>query len=66
MTIVPHGEDGQPLTPIAPLRPMLFTGTALWVFDDSEEYDQWLKDNQPIPQTEQPTDNEYTTDQDQL
>ena len=70
MISIPFGINGQPLEPIVPPRPTLFTGTNLWVFDNQEEYAKWLEDNQPIPEinTEpnQNINNEYTTDQDQL
>ena len=70
MKIIPHGHNGEPLEPIVPPKPMLFTGTALWVFDNQEEYAKWLEDNQPIPEinteTNQTIDNEHTTDQDQF
>jgi hypothetical protein len=49
MISVPFGPNGEPIDPIVPPRPMLFTGEALFVFDSAEEYAQWLAENQPIP-----------------
>lgn len=49
MTNVPFGPNGQPLTPIEPPRPTLFTGSVLWVFDDLDEYAAWIAENYPIP-----------------
>lgn len=49
MINVPFGPNGQPLTPIEPPRPTLFTGSVLWVFDDTTEYAAWIKANFPIP-----------------
>lgn len=49
MINVPFGPNGQPLEPIIPPRPTLFTGSVLWVFDDLQEYADWLAKNQPIP-----------------
>jgi hypothetical protein len=45
MTIIPHGENGQPLEPTPHLRPTLFDGTNLWLFDSMEEYDAWYKEH---------------------
>lgn len=49
MISVPFGINGVPIDPIEPPRPTLFTGTVLWVFDDLDEYADWLAKNQPIP-----------------
>lgn len=55
MTIIPHGENGQPLEPTPHLRPTLFDGTNLWLFDSLEEYDAWYKEHFP-----QETDNQVS------
>lgn len=47
MTIIPHGENGQPLEPTPQFRPTLFDGTNLWLFDNMEEYDAWYKEHFP-------------------
>lgn len=60
MINVPFGPNGQPLTPIEPPRPTLFTGTVLWVFDNLDEYAAWLLANQPIPPTPSPPETETT------
>jgi hypothetical protein len=41
MTAIPHGPNGQPVTPIIPPRPTLFDGTTLWLFDDEVEFSRW-------------------------
>ena len=55
MITVPFGPNGQPLEPIEPPRPTLFTGSVLLVFDDLNEYAAWIAANYPIPP---PPDNE--------
>lgn len=49
MTSIPFGPNGIPIDPPIPPRPLLFTGTVLWAFEDLEEYADWLAKNQPIP-----------------
>lgn len=49
MTPIPFGPNGVPIDPPNPPRPLLFTGDALWMFADLDEYAQWLAENQPIP-----------------
>ncbi len=54
MIAIPHGPNGQPITPIEPPRPTLFDGTVLWLFDDEAEFSRWW--NTMYPPTPAPPD----------
>lgn len=57
MRLIPSTPEGVPLEPINPPMPTVFTVQGLWLFDNWDEYYQWVKDNfPPPPETIETTD----------